>query len=114
MEKTKIFEEQFSGRVDSMGALDQLVVIYYMGRLKQLGLIEVDGITITGKGFDTAADAIEAGWRVDHITAMKFSLTAMNSTAENADMFSDLVCMMQEDGYDKMKEKVEKIRDDKR
>ncbi len=41
------------------------MVLFHIGRLKEVGAVSVDTHTITGQGFDLAMDLFEKGWKVN-------------------------------------------------
>lgn len=83
-----------------------LVLIYYIGRLKELNLVS-GGPDITTKGFDLALDLLELGWIItdEELDAMKSSFAFIG--------FSEILTLvkrLQTLGYDTMKKEVEELK----
>lgn len=81
---------------------DLLVVIYYIGVLSEINIIETDTCTVSGEGFDLAMDLIESKWKID-IDMMHKCCCVLFGDDTHAILIA-LILACQEEGIDKVRE----------
>lgn len=62
-------------------AVDVMMVLFHIGRLKDVGALEVETHTVTGNGFDLAMGLFDRGWEVDLVDIF----TILNELFEEQD-----------------------------
>jgi len=71
MNKEEVLNEELKKYPNHMSenmtpeAVDVMMVLFHIGRLKEVGAVSVETHTITGHGFDLAMDLFEKGWVVN-------------------------------------------------
>ena len=86
-----------------------LIVIYYLQKMVEIGFISQGPFTITEKGFDMAYDLVKDGTKMTK-EKMEYilSLPQFKIPADQLKAFTALMYDMQEIGYEKILEKINK------
>jgi len=50
----------------SVEAVDVMMVLFHIGRLREAGALEVDTHVVTGSGFDLSMDLLDKGWELEY------------------------------------------------
>jgi len=83
----------------------------YIGKLKELGLIEGGAGDLTMKGFDIAIDAYNSGHRLSDEEISNFLEAAPGMDDDDTiEAAFGMIAKMQEIGFDGMKELVERVK----
>lgn len=85
-----------------------IVLVYYVGRLKELDLVS-GGPDITTKGFDLALDLLEAGWVISD-EEFDFMATDEEFSFIGRSEILLLAKRLQTIGYDTMKKEVQELK----
>ena len=104
--KEKIFKDLDHGMFPKMRHIDLMVLFYYMGRLKELGLIDGGSVNVTTKGFDVALDIIEQGWELTSDDIIELLILSDLASDEIAIGIAHMIIELQTVGYDAMKKMV--------
>lgn len=89
---------------------DTFMVIFYLNKLVELKLIEMDVGSITNKGFDLAIDLYDNGWEVDDT---KISITLSTIFEESITLEHPLFLLCKEfrdKGYKKLKDSIDEYK----
>jgi len=81
-----------------------MVTFFYLGKLKEFGLIEGGDFGITTKGFDVSYDLYKEGFKVSKDTLRTCLVSIMEDYSDVLiNQFLELAFHMQEVGVDEMK-----------
>lgn len=92
---------------------ENLLCVYYLNRLWELGLVTQGGYKVTPKGFEKALELLEIGFKVDEegIWRFVYELTHEDSIEESEKhLVFELIENLQNKGYERVKEEVEKLK----
>lgn len=89
----------------------QMLVFYYLGKMVEGGLITNGAFQLTGKGFDFAYDLFKTGAKLTLVEMQECLMALGNSVPpDQLGALSSIMFEIQEDGYDKVMEKVNNLK----
>jgi len=118
MERKEIFEKlKTEGKLGEIANatgqpemhLDALLVVYYLSKLVELGMLEFEGLNITEGGTKISEHAIEAGWKLskEHVPHLLHSL---HVSPMDLEPLGFMVLEVEEHGKDGVRDRAEKAR----
>lgn len=94
---------------------EHILLIFYMNRYSELGIITPGAYQVTTEGFDVAMSLLEIGFKASPVGIWRFIYKLIEEEKllyEDKDDIYLLLENMQEKGYDNVKEEIEMLKDE--